>query len=98
MDMNSRPFRLIFGRVFIITLVLVLIISAQRGPAPAQAQSTKPTFTKNACQFSMPGSAGQVEGKTYQCGTVSVPEDHKNPNGKMISLALAVFKAQSTDP
>src|SRR5260221_3275176 len=96
--MNNRPFRLMFGRVFTISLVLILTISAQSRPAPAQAQSSKPTFTKNACQFSMPGSAGQVEGKTYQCGTVSVPEDHKNPNGKTISLAVAGFNERTANP
>src|SRR5258708_35278948 len=96
--MHTSPFRLMSGRVFTIALVLAVTISAQWRPAPAQAQSSQPTFTKSACQFSMPGRLGQVEGKTYQCGTVSVPEDHKNPNGKTISLAVAVFKAHTANP
>src|SRR5258708_33236598 len=96
--MHTSPFRLMSGRVFTIALVLAVTISAQWRPAPAQAQSSKPTFTKSACQVSMPGRSGQVEGQTYQCGTVSVPEDHKNPNGKTITLDVAVFMARTANP
>ena len=32
------------------------------------------------------------------CGNVSVPEDHKNPQGRRIELAFMIFKSRSLSP
>ncbi len=53
-----------------------------------------PTFTATDCPFTVPD--GVPEGKVV-CGTVTVPEDHQQPNGPTIHIAVAIIKDQSDD-
>lgn len=59
-----------------------------------------PTFQHAACPFTV--GAGLVEGQQVSCGYVSVPENHASPTGKMVRLAVAIFRApqymHSVDP
>lgn len=75
-------------------------VTAQATPAAtvAAAAGSAPVFTPGKCQFTMSSSANQTEGKTYNCGTVAVPEDHSKPTGKLIQIAVAVFKSNATSP
>lgn len=54
-----------------------------------------PTFDPEACPFTMP--AGQTEGATVHCGTVDVLQEHDEPEGKRLKLAVAVFKATGAE-
>jgi pimeloyl-ACP methyl ester carboxylesterase len=100
--------KLLFG-----LLISVLLISACGGgatstPEPtrapeATATTEKPaatsepaqepvaTFEEGPCPFQVP------EGAPVQCGFVVVPEDHKDPGGPTIKLAVAVIKDQSEE-
>jgi len=49
------------------------------------------TFEEAGCPFDVP------EGQTVECGFVVVPEDHSDPGGPTIRLAIAVFKDQSDE-
>jgi len=49
------------------------------------------TFEPGACPFNVP------PGAEVECGFVIVPEDHDNPDGKTIRLAVAVIRDQSED-
>ena len=42
--------------------------------------------------------ANEVEGKTLFCGTVQVPEDNAQPDGKKIPLKFAILKSWSQYP
>jgi pimeloyl-ACP methyl ester carboxylesterase len=46
--------------------------------------------------FPMP--AGVVEGTDIVCGYLTVPEEHKIPNGPTIQLAVAIIKSQAANP
>ena len=64
----------------------------------AAAQTQASTFAVGKCPFRLSITSGQWEGITFKCGTVTVPEDHSNPNGKTIQLAVAVFKSSASQP
>jgi len=100
--------KLLFG-----LLVVVLLISACSGgavstPEPtaapeATATAVEPTptveppqepvatFEEGPCPFDVP------EGAPVVCGFVVVPEDHNDPHGPTIKLAVAVVKDDSED-
>ena len=48
------------------------------------------------CPRPMP--ANEIEGQTVFCGTVQVPEDHSDPEGKKITLEFSVLKSWSQYP
>lgn len=50
-----------------------------------------PTFEAGSCPFEVPESAEDA----VQCGFVIVPEDHSEPDGPTIRLAVAILKDQS---
>jgi len=52
-----------------------------------------PTFEAGSCTFEVPASAEDA----VECGFVIVPEDHSNPDGPTIRIAVAVIKDQSED-
>src|SRR4030042_2485453 len=86
-----------------ISLMLLLSITltgrlVRQPTGRIDAQANSPAFNEGKCPFRLPSSLGQAEGKTFRCGTVIVPEDHRNPTGKTISLAVAVFKASASSP
>ncbi|MFQ5857465.1 MAG: alpha/beta hydrolase [Anaerolineae bacterium] len=66
-------------------------------PTPEPTATIEPTrqavatFEEGPCPFDVPEDAPVV------CGFVVVPEDHSNPNGPTIRLALAVLKDQSEE-
>ena len=60
------------------------------GTVPAAAPMA-PGFTPSPCPF-VP-AVDQVEGQTVHCGFVTVPENRTRPQGRLIQLAVAVFKA-----
>lgn len=94
-------FVLIFG-------ALQLSRNRQSGPtstptAAAHATSvatTAPTrtaaFQSATCPFQLGG--GVVEGQMVNCGYVTVPENRSISNGRTVRLAVAIFKAQHSQP
>lgn len=40
----------------------------------------------------------EIEGKTFICGMVSVPEDHDRPDGRRLELEFSIYKARSAAP
>jgi pimeloyl-ACP methyl ester carboxylesterase len=70
------------------------IIQAEESIDPTEASIPKfePIFEPTDCVFDIPSH--HIEGKTVQCGFVIVPEDHRDPDGPTIKLAVAIFKAK----
>ena len=65
--------------------------------APEPTRAVQPidepaaTFEEGPCPFNVP------EGVSVECGFVIVPEDHGDPAGPTIKLALAIFRDESED-
>ena len=65
--------------------------TATVGSTPTEESSTEPvaTFEKADCPFEVPEDA------VVECGSVVVPENHNDPAGPTIRVAVAVIKDQS---
>ncbi len=62
-------------------------------PTPTVQPTAEPvaTFEEGPCPFDVP------EGAPVECGFVIVPEDHTDPDGPTIKLAVAVVKDESDE-
>jgi pimeloyl-ACP methyl ester carboxylesterase len=69
--------------------------SSEVAPEPTAKSEPTPdpaaTFEETSCPFNVP------EGTPVKCGFVVVPEDHSNPDGPTIRLAVVVAKDQSDE-
>lgn len=63
--------------------------------APPSAAGA-PRLDVGGCPFTLP--AGYQQGKTVDCGFVTVPERHGKPDGPTIHLAVARFHSLSSTP
>ncbi len=100
------PFRRLALLIAGLLLALVLAASAAAAPAPQSASA----FEAAPCPFPLvPEEAGAlgsivtgagrvVEGRDVECGYLSVPLRHTNPNGPQIKLAVAIIKSTSDAP
>ncbi len=74
--------------VFLLGVLLVTMI------APAVAQTSfEPFFEETPCPFDLPGIV--EEGREVVCGYVHVLEDHADPGGPTIRLAVVIVKDDS---
>ncbi|MBL8058998.1 MAG: alpha/beta fold hydrolase, partial [Anaerolineales bacterium] len=77
-------------------LTFLLVLLAACGPAtPTAPEPAGPAVALADCVLAAPGSAGQVDAR---CGTLAVPEDRARPDGRQISLRVAVVPAVSRSP
>lgn len=60
------------------------------------AAAQNAAFEPAACFFEVP--SGIVEGQDVECGYVTVPEEHANPAGRTIRLAVARISSLSGNP
>jgi ABC-type multidrug transport system ATPase subunit/pimeloyl-ACP methyl ester carboxylesterase len=75
-------------------LVETAVPDAEEPTPPVNSLGTvMPSFEAGSCPFEIPASAEEVA----ECGFVIVPEDHNDPEGPTIRLAVAVIKDQSED-
>ncbi|MBN1265585.1 MAG: alpha/beta hydrolase [Anaerolineales bacterium] len=78
-----------------ITLILLLVLFYSAGLATVQAQSgpvaNRPGFEPVKCPMKVPGAY------TVECGLVTVPEDHANPNGPTIKLPVAIIHSTGSN-
>lgn len=66
--------------------------------AALRAESSKPGAVVSIESCPRPLPPGEIEGVSFICGRVKVPEDRSNPTSRMIPLLFAVFKATSRFP
>jgi pimeloyl-ACP methyl ester carboxylesterase len=58
---------------------------------PSATATTQPAvFTSAPCPMKLPDSL--QEGRSIECGYVTVPEDRQDPNGRQIELAVAILR------
>jgi pimeloyl-ACP methyl ester carboxylesterase len=84
--------------VWLIVIVAVLLSACNTAPTPAPAPTATPQptgvprFEETKCWFKAPF------GRDVECGWLIVPEDHAQPGGKTIRLAVARFKSDADKP
>jgi pimeloyl-ACP methyl ester carboxylesterase len=59
-------------------------------------RNVKRTFEPADCMFNLP--VGVIAGEEIECGYLNVPENHSNPNGPVLRLAVAIIKARGSNP
>ena len=69
--------------------------SFQKDGAAIPAQQNV-TWQPSACMFDLPLLA--TEGEDIECGYLVVPEQHRDPTGPTIKLAVAIIKSSSPTP
>lgn len=81
--------------------LIVVLLLAVLLPQPARAQEARLgapfTYEMAPCPVTVP-LEGEVEGRTYDCGVVIVPENYANPNGRTIELAYLRLRSRSATP
>ena len=70
------------------TFLLIFLLLASCSPGNLTA-APKPSITLEDCALTSP-NGNQVDA---QCGTLTVPEDRANPDGRQIDLNIAVIPA-----
>ena len=80
-----------------LSLLIMLLLALGTCVSPLQAQTDppdidRPGFSPIECPVEMP------KGYTIECGMVTVPEDHAQPGGPTIELAVAVVRSMSLNP
>ncbi|HVU12270.1 MAG TPA: alpha/beta fold hydrolase [Phototrophicaceae bacterium] len=63
--------------------------------APVLARQSS-NFQSAKCPFDLPD--GETEGQTITCGYLTEPEDHYDPSGKQIQLAVAILHSTGDNP
>lgn len=71
------------------------IACSQLGDSPELNSETKNTPLFPTPLFPIPATE---EGKDYECGTLTVPERHSEPNGKTITVGVVIIKSSNPNP
>lgn len=78
-----------FGILIALALLLLCARAASAAPPP---QTRDSTFQSVAC------STFKINSNEFQCGYVTVPELHAEPNGKQIKLGVAILPSTGQTP
>ena len=80
-------------RLLLTAILSSLLLTNCTSPVTTQPSDATPSvikFEEGPCPFNVSGIS------KVQCGYVVVPEDHANPNGPTIRLAVGILKNQSS--
>ncbi len=84
---------------------IVALVLALTAPAPSEplfpiiaAGGADPRYAVTAAPCPGPLAPDEVEGHTVVCGTVNLPENHDNPDGRRIDLTFMILKSRSLAP
>ncbi len=79
--------------------LLALLLAALLPAAPAAAgplPQTTPSYEAAECPKDL--LPGAIENHTLECGYLTVPEEHANPDGPTIRLAVAILRSTAKNP
>jgi pimeloyl-ACP methyl ester carboxylesterase len=71
-------------------------IAQQAHADPDSQTAARGSISNRLCPVA--GPVGEVEGKTYYCGLLYVPENYDEPDGRQIQITYAVLKSASLSP
>ncbi len=77
--------------MLLLTVLLGLVACGKQ-----EDNNDMPILEETPCPLELPRSVAQ--GQDIICGYMTVPEEHDNPDGKTIRLAVAVIKSTSENP
>ncbi len=84
---------------------IVALVLAMASPEPAEPLfpvvadgGADPRYPVTAVPCPASLTPTEAEGHTVSCGTVNVPEDHDDPDGRRIDLTFMVLKSHSLSP
>ena len=81
------------------SLCLLALLAILLGLAACERQGVGEhvtAFEETSCPVELPKSV--IVGEDIVCGYVTVPEEHANPDGRTIRLAVAIIKSTSENP
>jgi pimeloyl-ACP methyl ester carboxylesterase len=82
---------------YIPTALLISAVTPSTTPQPRIIHTYQQSaFTPAVCMFNLP--VGVKNGEDIQCGYLTVPEEHANPNGPSLKLAVAIIKRKASTP
>lgn len=67
-------------------------------PTATPQPASRTTRESMVCPFHLASEQTEVEGQTYQCGILRVPQDRSKPDGLHIGIAFALLKSWSNKP
>jgi len=83
----------------VVLVALVLFTAILPTPVGAQAQQSGSPITAEVVPCpSVPASPNEVEGQTFDCGVVVVPENYEKPDGRTIELVYMRLRSSSLSP
>lgn len=92
--MNAKMFLMnIPLRVFLVCIIALIGVT---GSVPRARSSPSGQFEEGPCPMPLP--EGFIEGSDIRCGYLTVPEDHTDPGGQTIQIAIAILLSSSADP
>ncbi len=62
------------------------------------ANGGDPRYPIEIVSCTRPVAPDEIDGQTVICGTVAVPEDHADPESRVLNLSFIVFRARSLAP
>lgn len=78
-----------------VTLLLALLTCSLSSPASAQDVSDqRPLYEEAECPF----DTGSLDAERLRCGYLTVPENRQSGSARTLRLAVAVMKAQASNP
>ncbi len=81
-----------------ISVLVVGLLSLVSVTNAAETQQTTSDFESAECFFDLNNAFITPETLGFECGYVTVPEQHANPDGPTIRLPVAIRKATSSSP
>jgi hypothetical protein len=97
--MNIRKFllSLLLACSFLLSNPLpVSHAEATRANKSLNSNTDLSSFSPAACMFNIP--SGSVEGRDIECGYLTVPLSHADPEGPSIRLAVAIIRSLDSNP
>ncbi len=95
--------------IFMVVVMLAVIVTSVVPPAGAvsaantavlppvpSAQGWEPVFEPGPCDF--PETTNLALQMPLECGTITVPEQHADPDGPAIRLAVAILRSTAPNP
>jgi len=81
------------------TLAIATCLAIHQTRAVAQSTESETPYPTTEIPCPVPlAEVGEVEGETYTCGVLTVPENYDEPDGRQIEISYVVLNSHSLSP